>query len=229
MREKGLLQAKLEAEEIGRLKSSFLSNISNEIQAPLKSIVDYANLITNPSCSEKERSEFASIINSNSKSLITLMTELIDSSQLEPSSFTNKHITEEVYQVESAAKDIVKTKVLIAEDLDSNFMLLEIILSKKYNLARALNGEEAVAISRIFNPDIILMDIKMPIMNGLEATRSIRKTNADIPIIALTANAFNSDLIDAKLAGCNEVLTKPVKASILISMIEKYTNRKTIS
>ena len=229
MREKGLLQAKLEAEEIGRLKNSFLSNISNEIQAPLKSIVDYANLITNPSCSEKEKSEFASIINSNSKSLITLMTELIDSSQLEPSSFTNNHITEEVYQVVCAAKDTVKTKVLIAEDLDSNFMLLEIILSKKYNLARALNGEEAVAISRIFNPDIILMDIKMPIMNGLEATRSIRKTNADIPIIALTANAFNSDLIDAKLAGCNEVLTKPVKASILISMIEKYTNRKTIS
>ena len=103
-------------------------------------------------------------------------------------------------------------------------MLIDIILSKRYDIARAVNGKEATEIFQTFNPDIILMDIKMPVMNGLEATRYIRGKNSSIPIIALTANAFESDQLEAKSAGCNDVLTKPVKASMLLNSIERYTN-----
>jgi CheY-like chemotaxis protein len=62
----------------------------------------------------------------------------------------------------------------------------------------------------------------MPVMNGLEATKAIRKKSTVIPIIALTANAFESDLIEAREAGCNDVLTKPVKAAMLSMVVEKY-------
>ena len=117
-------------------------------------------------------------------------------------------------------------KVLVAEDLDSNFKLVDIILSKRYDTIRAVNGLEALKLKSEFRPDIILMDIKMPVMDGLTATKEIRKMSDDIPVIALTANAFESDHLEAIEAGCNEVLTKPVKSTLMLSVIEKYLNRK---
>jgi len=378
MRENELVEARLKAEESDRLKSSFLSNMSHEIRTPLNGIVGFANLISDPSYSDEEKSEFASIINSNSTSLMTLINEILDISRIESNSLkfelsnfdlstqiieiaetsrlnvkegvviktglpsTNEIIlydpvrnrqvvsnlvnnaikfTEsgeieigyirrkseiEVYVKDSGrgippdavdkvfnrffktdefvsgaglglpiCKAIVeklggtisltsslgegtricytipfdiksrvdfgepdkketedepitikefevKKKILIAEDLDSNFMLLDIILSKKFDVVRALNGEEAINLYGSFNPDIILMDIKMPVMNGLEATKAIRERNSCIPIIALTANAFESDQMEAREAGCNEVLTKPIKSSLLMMILNKY-------
>lgn len=119
-----------------------------------------------------------------------------------------------------------KPTVLVAEDLDSNFLLIEIILSKKYSVIRANNGKEAISLYLEHKPDLIFMDIKMPVMDGLEATRELRKFSTSIPIIALTANAFESDQIEAKEAGCNEVITKPVKSSLLILVAEKYLKSK---
>lgn len=83
-------------------------------------------------------------------------------------------------------------KILIAEDNDSNYLLVRHIL-KDYNLTRALDGADAVWKARNESFDLILMDMKMPVMGGLEATRRIREFNAKVPIIALTANAFDSD------------------------------------
>ena len=84
-------------------------------------------------------------------------------------------------------------KILVAEDTESNFLLLSIILRKDYEILRAFNGAEAVEICRAEHPDLILMDIKMPVMDGLEATKVIRTFNEEIVIIALTANAYDSD------------------------------------
>ena len=80
-------------------------------------------------------------------------------------------------------------KILVAEDTESNFLLLSIILRRDYEILRAFNGAEAVEICRAEHPDLILMDIKMPVMDGLEATKVIRTFNEEIVIIALTANA----------------------------------------
>lgn len=112
--------------------------------------------------------------------------------------------------------------ILIAEDTDSNFLLLNIILRKKYNLIRAYDGEEAVRLHREHHPDMILMDVKMPVMDGLQATREIRKEDKDVSIIALTANAFDSDRQKTIDAGCNDYMTKPIIASELLELLDKY-------
>ena len=375
-RETDLLNAKLKAEESDRLKSAFLSNMSHEIRTPLNGIVGFASLLADPDYSESEKNEYANIINTNSKVLMALISDILDLSRIESNSmsfefskldlsgqiretiesfklslpigielvcdipeesisifadlirnrqilnnlinnaikFTKKgkitvgykaidkgveifvkdtgkgikgipldKIFDRFYKADefssgtglglSICKAIVqkfggkiwaesdsdsgasfhytipsdscyteneeesfeigilpdtgddKKTILVAEDLDSNYLLIEIILSKKYNVLRAKDGKEAVSIFKERRPNLIIMDIKMPIMDGLEATKEIRVLTAKIPIIALTANAFESDQIAAKTAGCDEVLTKPVKSTILYLVIEKYLKR----
>ncbi len=116
-------------------------------------------------------------------------------------------------------------RVLVAEDVDSNYQLLQALIGRIYSLSRAHNGQEAVDMFSQMNPepDIILMDMKMPVMDGLEATREIRKISSSIPIVALTAHAFNDNKVEALSAGCNDFLTKPIAADILKKTIEKYT------
>ena len=111
---------------------------------------------------------------------------------------------------------------LVAEDVESNFLLLKAIIGKTYTLLHAWNGKEAVEIYEQSHPDLILMDIKMPEMDGLEATRIIRKVSQEIPIIALTAFAFDDDRVKALEEGCNDYLTKPLSAPLLKETIAKY-------
>ena len=113
-------------------------------------------------------------------------------------------------------------KILIAEDNDSNFILMTYILKKYYAYERAKNGKEAVDLVEKNTYDMVLMDIKMPIMDGLEATKAIKKIRPEIPIIALTANAFDSDRQLAMEAGCIDFLSKPVSSDLCIRTIRKY-------
>ena len=123
--------------------------------------------------------------------------------------------------MENADNNIIKT-ILVAEDVESNFLLLKALLSKTYNLLHAYNGQEAVKMFMEHQPDLILMDVKMPVMDGLEATRLIRQTSASIPIIALTAFAFDQDRVRVLEAGCNDFLTKPLSPPVLKETIAKY-------
>ena len=113
-------------------------------------------------------------------------------------------------------------RILVAEDNDSNYMLMSYILKKDYEFFRAKNGQEAVEKALAEKPDLVLMDIKMPVMDGLEATRVIKAQVPDLPIIALTANAFDSDRVAARDAGCNDFLSKPVNASLCLQTIKKH-------
>ena len=113
-------------------------------------------------------------------------------------------------------------KILIAEDNDSNFVLMSYILKKYYQFERAKNGQEAVEMVDKNQYDIVLMDIKMPIMNGLEATKAIKEKHPDLPILALTANAFDSDRQLAMDAGCNDFLSKPVSSEECLETIKRY-------
>ena len=113
-------------------------------------------------------------------------------------------------------------KILVAEDNDSNFILMTYILKKYYQYERARNGQEAVEMVDKENYDIVMMDIKMPIMDGLEATRAIKEKHPDLPIIALTANAFDSDRQLAVDAGCNDFLSKPVSSDLCLKTIRKF-------
>ena len=115
--------------------------------------------------------------------------------------------------------------ILVAEDEDSNFELVRIVLSKRYRLLRAVNGIEAVTVCEDEHPDMILMDIRMPGMNGLDATRIIKEVNHDIPVVALSAYAFDENIREAKAAGCDDFLAKPFRVEDLLDMVEKYVKR----
>lgn len=112
--------------------------------------------------------------------------------------------------------------ILVAEDEESNFELVRIVLQKRYHLVRARNGIQAVTKSEDEKPDLILMDIRMPEMDGLDATRIIKEVNSNIPIIALSAYAFEENIREAKAAGCDDFLAKPFRVEDLIEIIKKY-------
>lgn len=114
-----------------------------------------------------------------------------------------------------------KKNILVAEDIDSNYFLLSEMLKDEFNLVRAVNGAEAVAKVNSGNFDLVFMDMKMPVMGGLEATLQIRKFNRDIPIIALTAYAFDSDKEAALRNGCTGYLVKPISRKELYQKIEE--------
>ncbi len=116
--------------------------------------------------------------------------------------------------------------ILIAEDVDINyFLLVEALKNTRANIHRALNGKEAVELCRNINPDIILMDIRMPVMDGIEATREIRKFNSDIPIVAQTAFGDENDLNKISAAGCNDYITKPINLKTFLSVIKKHLKK----
>ena len=117
--------------------------------------------------------------------------------------------------------DARKPLILIAEDVESNYKLLEIILKKEYELLWAKNGKEAVDYALERHPDAVLMDIKMPVMDGImditmpnktgiEALKEIRRHTTQLPVIMQTAYAFDTDRRIAEEAGCNGFITKPV-------------------
>jgi CheY-like chemotaxis protein len=120
--------------------------------------------------------------------------------------------------------DPTDIRILIAEDEDSNYRYIEKLLSKiGYQLLRARNGYEAVEFARINNDiDLILMDIKMPVKNGVEATREIRLFKPNLPIIATTAFAIPGDRDVFLKAGCDEYIPKPIKSEVLIDMVNKF-------
>lgn len=115
-----------------------------------------------------------------------------------------------------------KKRILIAEDVEVNFQQINTFLKKEYTIVWVTDGEEAVKSFLREAPDLILMDIRMPVMNGIEATEKIRTVSADVPIIAVTSNAYYAEQKQALAAGCNDVLSRPYSMELLMSTIKKY-------
>ena len=126
-------------------------------------------------------------------------------------------------EVEKQSEDY-RPLILVAEDDDSNFKLIKAIIGKKCEILWAMNGKEMVELFHE-NRDkaaAILMDIKMPVMNGLDATMMIREEEKELPIIMQTAYAFASDRDNAMQCGASEVLVKPITLSALRNCLSKY-------
>ena len=122
---------------------------------------------------------------------------------------------------ESPCPDTGQPTLLIAEDDPANYKLFEVMLKKHYTLLHAWNGREAVEIFRANRPCMILMDIKMPEMDGYEATAAIRELSSDIPIVAVTAFAYPEDMRRILSSGFNGCLPKPVSAESLKKKISE--------
>lgn len=113
--------------------------------------------------------------------------------------------------------------ILIAEDDDTNFLYLEVILKDLVkNIDRANDGKQALEMTQKYHYNIILMDLKMPVMNGFEATSKIKKRQPQIPVIATTAYATQEEKDLALKAGCDNYLKKPIKKADIIALIDKY-------
>ena len=122
----------------------------------------------------------------------------------------------------------MKKKILVVEDNPMNMRLIEMTLNaQNYTLLKATDGQEALAIARREQPDLIIMDINLPGINGLEVTRKLRETPEfkDTPIIGITAYAMKGDKEKVLEAGCDAYLSKPVDTRqlpvIIAEMLEK--------
>ena len=112
--------------------------------------------------------------------------------------------------------------ILIVEDTEMNIDLPTQLLEDDYKLLVAKDGEQGVHMANKSNPDLILMDISLPVMDGYTATRKIREARQTMPIIGLSAHAMNSDVERAKEAGCTDYLTKPFDEDLLIQKLKQY-------
>jgi len=105
--------------------------------------------------------------------------------------------------------------LLVAEDDASNYKLIEAILGKEYNLIHAWNGEEAIQLYKKQQPDLILTDIKMPVMDGFQLTTKLREYSSIIPIVAVTAYASEEDRSNIKNGGFSAFIAKPINGILL--------------
>ena len=114
--------------------------------------------------------------------------------------------------------------ILVAEDVAANYMLIEAVLgTTKATIIWAQNGRQAVeACIQNERIDLVLMDIRMPEMDGIDATRAIKKIRANLPIIAQTAFTYNGEDEKILKAGCIKVITKPISPQTLLSSITEY-------
>ncbi len=129
--------------------------------------------------------------------------------------------------LESNYIDLKDKTILIAEDDYYNYLLLQKLLeSTNANLLRANNGREAIDIFSQNNVDFVLMDIKMPVMNGYEAVKIIRENNTRIPIVAQTAYAMTEERQLAIEAGCDYYITKPIKSGELYDIFKEILSKK---
>jgi len=115
-------------------------------------------------------------------------------------------------------------KILVVDDTEWNRDLLVQLLEDDYAVVEAVDGEQGVQAAERDRPDLILMDLGMPVMDGWEATRRIKASDAlkQIPIIAVTSHAMVGDEIEARKAGCDDYLPKPIDEAVLIEKIKKF-------
>ena len=115
-------------------------------------------------------------------------------------------------------------KILIVEDIEFNVDLLEQLLEDDYELLIARDGQAGVEKARADRPDLILMDMSLPVLDGWEATRQLKADESlkSIPIIALTAHAMRGDEERARAAGCDDYLTKPLDENLLFEKLSRY-------
>jgi two-component system cell cycle response regulator DivK len=119
----------------------------------------------------------------------------------------------------------MSARILIVEDQEDNRAILrDLLTANGYEAIEATNGEEGVAVARRERPDLILMDIQLPVTDGYEATRRIKSDAAlkAIPVIAVTSYALSGDEAKAKAAGCDAYITKPFSPRQLLAKVREY-------
>ena len=118
-------------------------------------------------------------------------------------------------------------RILVVEDVEFNRDLIVQLLEDEYEILTATNGAEGIEVAERERPDLILMDLSLPVMDGWEATRRIKANEAlqAIPIIALSAHAMKGDEDRARRSGCDDHLSKPLDEDLLFQKLAKLLGR----
>lgn len=189
-------------------KTHEIIHISHQMRTSLSGLLGFTQFLKDTDLTE-EQDEFVSIIATSSNELLTLVNGIID--------MTPKISTEEVpLKREHQTKKYEKPNVLVVDDNDINKKLLAKVLeNENLDVTYASNGQEAVTLREQHDYDIIFMDIQMPVMNGVEASKAIRKYESEqkldaVPIIALTANTGKDDRDEYLDAGMTDYMAKPI-------------------
>jgi two-component system, cell cycle response regulator DivK len=121
----------------------------------------------------------------------------------------------------------MRPKALVVEDVDLNRDLLVQLLEERFDIVTAADGREAVELAVAERPDVILMDIGLPELGGLDAVRAIRSNPlvAATPILAVTSHVMAQDLEEALAAGCDEYIVKPIEENRLFELLERMVAR----
>ena len=216
-RTKALEKATHIAEKNNQLKTSFLQNISHEIRTPLNSILSYSDFIDDEKTSETDKKKYLKTIREESYNLKTVLNNVVEIANINTKKTSQK----------STNFNLNDELNVIVEDMKLNYLVLckilqDAIVTKK-TIHWAVNGKDAVNIVNKQNIDIIFMDIKMPIMDGFEATKIIRQSHPDIPIFAQSAYANENDYNKALSLGFSDYLTKPInKSAVKIALKNLY-------
>ena len=119
---------------------------------------------------------------------------------------------------------MTKKKILVVDDTEFNRDLVVQLLEDDYDIVIAENGEEALQQTESERPDLILMDLGMPVMDGWEATRRLKANDRlkSIPVIAVTSHAMVGDEVEARRAGCDDYLPKPIDEDLLMKKIKEF-------
>ncbi len=112
--------------------------------------------------------------------------------------------------------------ILIVEDIELNVDLLTQLLEDDYTLLVARDGAQGVLLACQDQPDLVLMDISLPVLDGYEATRRIHQAFPELPVIGVSANAMREDFGKAREAGCVDYITKPIDEDVLFEKLKKY-------
>lgn len=184
------------------------ANIQHMLRTHLNAILGFAELI-NGETDQNNKERYMEIIRENVQTLM-------DSSVIKKTEQSTLSSDQSISQHGS------KPRILVAEDTESNYMLVSYILKAEYDLIWAKDGVEAVEAFEKEHPDLILMDVRMPRMSGLAATERIRESDKSIPIIALTAFAFESDKAKTMEAGCTDFIAKPINAMALKEIVKRH-------
>lgn len=136
---------------------------------------------------------------------------------------TRLKIEENSYsRVTGVSEGTQSRRILIAEDQDENRLLLKLILEPlAFEIKEASTGKEALEIWEVWNPDIIMMDIRMPELNGIEATKIIRRSDTNVKIVAVTAHALENERLEILASGCNDFVRKPYKEYEIFDVISR--------
>ena len=125
------------------------------------------------------------------------------------------------------SQEQTKTVLLVEDTEDNRFMMRRLLEMAGYNVVEATNGEEAVTLAQSERPHLILMDLSLPVIDGLAATRAIRKLDGfgDVPIVAVSAHDTSDFQADALAAGCDSYITKPIDFSQLELLIARLLGK----